>query len=189
VSDWGLVQYRRARRSDASAIAALHADSWRHHYRGAYADAFLDGDVGADRLAVWSGRLNQRQVETCAVVGEANGVVVGFAYTIWDGDETWGALLENLHVIQTRKGDGIGTQLLARTAEALLGRASAAGLYLWVLEQNTAAQAFYQARGATCVERGFVPPPGGDAGRLAGTPRRLRHVWPDPAELLLWLKV
>jgi hypothetical protein len=27
----------------------LHADSWRRHYRGAYADAFLDGDVLADR--------------------------------------------------------------------------------------------------------------------------------------------
>jgi len=39
------VGFRPARASDSEAIAALHADSWRRHYRGAYSDAFLDGDV------------------------------------------------------------------------------------------------------------------------------------------------
>ena len=33
------IQYRLARGSDAPAVAALHADSWRRHYRGAYSDA------------------------------------------------------------------------------------------------------------------------------------------------------
>jgi len=30
------LQLRLASPSDAEAIAALHADSWRRHYRGAY---------------------------------------------------------------------------------------------------------------------------------------------------------
>jgi hypothetical protein len=34
----------------AGQIALLHADSWRRHHRGAYADSFLDGDVEADRV-------------------------------------------------------------------------------------------------------------------------------------------
>lgn len=37
--------FRPARATDSEAIAVLHADSWRRHYRGAYSDAFLDGDV------------------------------------------------------------------------------------------------------------------------------------------------
>src|SRR6188768_3459087 len=43
---------RPATAGDAGQIAALHADSWRRHYRGAYSDAFLDGDVLTDRLRV-----------------------------------------------------------------------------------------------------------------------------------------
>jgi hypothetical protein len=78
---------------------------------------------------------------------------------------------------------------MARTAQALLQRDSVGRLYLWVLEQNTAAQAFYEARGGVRVERGFAPPPGGDPQRLAGAPRRFRYVWRDPSELVLWLKV
>ena len=58
------LRLRVAGRSDAAAIAALHADSWRRHYRGAYSDAFLDGDVHADRLAVWT---EQFRIRTSAV--------------------------------------------------------------------------------------------------------------------------
>lgn len=49
-------RFRPALATDAAAIAELHADSWRRHYRGAYGDSYLDGDVGADRAAVWHGR-------------------------------------------------------------------------------------------------------------------------------------
>lgn len=51
------LQFRLAGPADAGAVAKLHAESWRHHYRGAYSHAFLDGDVVADRLAVWTDRL------------------------------------------------------------------------------------------------------------------------------------
>jgi hypothetical protein len=78
---------------------------------------------------------------------------------------------------------------MARTVQVLLERVSVGGLYLWVLEQNTAAQAFYEARGGIRVERRLAPPPGGDPDRLAGAPRRFRYVWRDPSELLLWLRV
>ena len=52
------MRLRAAGARDAEAVAALHADSWRRHYRGAYADSFLDGDVVANRCAVWSGQLS-----------------------------------------------------------------------------------------------------------------------------------
>lgn len=42
------IRFRLAVPDDAEAVAMLHATSWRRHYRGAYSDAFLDGDVVAE---------------------------------------------------------------------------------------------------------------------------------------------
>ena len=175
---------RPAGHSHAAAIAALHAESWRRHYRGAYSDAFLDGDVAADRVAVWSERLAAPDSGCCTLLAEAGGRVVGFAHTVFDDDPTWGALLDNLHVAHTHQRRGIGTRLLALTARAVIERARRTGLYLWVLEQNTASQAFYEALGAARAERAPVTPPGGVPGRLHGTPAKLRYAWPDPSVLL-----
>jgi GNAT superfamily N-acetyltransferase len=178
------LQFRAARPSDAERIAALHADSWRRHYRGAYSDAFLDGDVAADRLAVWSHRLGQPEVGTCTILAEHDDALIGFAHTIFDDDATWGALLDNLHVTHGHKRRGVGSRLLALTAEAVIERSESSGLYLWVLEQNVDAQAFYGACGGTCLGRAPVPTPGGIPGRLNGSPAGLRFVWEDPSFLL-----
>jgi ribosomal protein S18 acetylase RimI-like enzyme len=176
-------QFRLAGPADAEAVANLHADSWRLHYRGAYSDAFLDGDVVADRLAVWTDRLRQPAPPRCTILAE-DGSLVGFANTVFDDDPTWGALLDNLHVADGHKRRGIGSRLLASTAEALIGRPEKTGLYLWVLEQNVDAQAFYQARGGRCVGRGLASPPGAIASRLTGSPAKLRYAWPEPTVLL-----
>jgi ribosomal protein S18 acetylase RimI-like enzyme len=171
------MEFRTAGPQDTGAIARLHADSWRRHYRGAFSDEFLDGDVADNRLTVWTQRLRDPSPGHCTIVAEDAGVVVGFAHTVFDDDPRWGALLDNLHVTYDAKRSGIGTRLMAGTAESLLARPRPTGLYLWVLEQNTAAQAFYEARGGVRVERGLGQAPGG------GTPARYRYAWPDPATL------
>jgi GNAT superfamily N-acetyltransferase len=176
--------FRRARPSDASAIAALHADSWRRHYRGAYSDAFLDGDVAVDRLAVWTGRLERRDPRSCTILAEDRSGLIGFAHTVFDEDPTWGALLDNIHVAHAYQRRGVGSSLLARTAEAATAWHRPTGLHLWVLEQNVNAQAFYEARGAKRVERARVAPPGGVPDRLNGSPYKLRYVWADPSALV-----
>jgi ribosomal protein S18 acetylase RimI-like enzyme len=175
-------QYRAAGQSDADAIAALHADSWRRHYRGAYSDAYLDGDVVADRLEVWSSRLRDPDPLRCTIVAEDHGLL-GFAHTVLDDDPTWGALLDNLHVAHGHKRRGIGARLLALAATAVIERREDSGLYLWVLEQNVAAQAFYEACGGRCVGRRDVSPPGGVPSRLVGSPAALRYSWPEPHRL------
>jgi GNAT superfamily N-acetyltransferase len=177
------LQFRPAGPDDAEAVANLHADSWRRHYRGAYSDAFLDGDVFADRLAVWTERLREPDPRRCTILAE-NGSLVGFANTIFDDDPRWGALLENLHVADRHKRRGIGARLLALTAEDLIECSEWTGLYLWVLQQNVDGQAFYQACGGRCVGQGPVSPPGGIAGRLAGSPVKLRYAWAEPMVLL-----
>jgi ribosomal protein S18 acetylase RimI-like enzyme len=172
------MEYRQATARDVEAITQLHADSWRRNYRGALSDSFLDGDVVADRREVWTDRLTQPQPGQCTIVADRDGVVVGFAHTILDDDLTWGALLDNLHVTQNLKGRGIGTVLMAETAKAVIERTPSVGLYLWVLEQNTAAQTFYEGRGGKRVGYEVTEVPGG------GTAPRLRYAWPDPGVLL-----
>jgi ribosomal protein S18 acetylase RimI-like enzyme len=176
------VTYRAATPGDVGGIARLHADSWRRNYRGAFSDAYLDGELVAERLSVWTDRLEPPRPDTFTIVAEHAGptpgpsAIVGLAHTILGDDPTWGALLDNLHVSHAEKGHGIGTRLMAATARGLIARDPASSLFLWVLAQNTAAQAFYDARGGTCVERQSRSPEPGD---------RLRYTWPDPSGLLL----
>ena len=183
MEDPGRIRFRHATARDAEHIARLHADSWQRHYRGAYSDTFLDGDVFHDRLSVWANRLGQARTAPNTIVAEAAERLLGFAHTILDEDPTWGALLDNLHVAQSRARRRIGTRLLGLTAGAVAERRPGSGLHLWVLEQNLPAQAFYRARGGQYVERRDVQPPGGDVSRLNGSPVKLRFAWPDPAAI------
>lgn len=176
-------RFRRAGPADAETVAKLHADSWRRHYRGAYSDGFLDGDVLADRLAVWTARLSEPDPRRCTILAVEDGVI-GFANTFFDDDPTWGALLDNLHVAERHRRRGMGSCLLALTAEAVIAQRETAGLYLWVLEQNVDAQAFYESLGATREGREPVSPPGGIANRIAGSPAKLRYAWQEPGVLI-----
>jgi GNAT superfamily N-acetyltransferase len=163
--------FRLAGPSDARAIAALHADSWRRHYRGAYSDAFLDGDVVVDRLAAWTDRLGRRNPGSWTILAEDESGLIGFAHTAFDEDPTWGALLDNIHVAQPHQRRGVGSGLLAQTAETVAARRRRTGLYLWVLEQNVEAQAFYEARGAKRLHRAPVArPEGSQAGSMDRRP-------------------
>ncbi|MGH3342047.1 MAG: GNAT family N-acetyltransferase [Carbonactinosporaceae bacterium] len=172
------MDYRPATKRDAEAIAALHAESWRTNYRGAFSETFLDGEVFEDRWAVWSERLSEIGRSHDTVVSEDAGVIIGFAHTVLDHDPVWGAFLDNLHVARQAKRRGVGTQLMARSATAILARGRHRSLYLLVLETNAAAQAFYEARGGTCVGSEVSEPPGG--GSIVG----LRYVWKDSSVLL-----
>jgi GNAT superfamily N-acetyltransferase len=177
-------RYRAACPGDAPAVAALHAGSWRRHYRGAFSDAFLDHDAAEYLLQSWTERLATPAPQARTILAEHDGAVVGLAHVILGQDATWGAFLDNLHVGPGLKGQGIGTRLLALTGQAVLDWSPSSGLYLWVLEQNSDARAFYTARGGTRVERSEVPPPGEDASRLNGQPIGLRYAWRDPSQLL-----
>jgi ribosomal protein S18 acetylase RimI-like enzyme len=188
------LRFRAAEPGDAAAIAALHAASWQRHYRGAYADAFLDGEVAGFLLDTWTTRLAAPDPLARTIVaelrrgdgGDGDGAraLVGLAHTVLDDDPAWGALLDNLHVAHGLKRHGVGTRLMSLTARAVIAARPGSGLYLWVLEQNDNARAFYEARGGTFVESRDVRAPADDPARLNGRPKGLRYAWPDPARLL-----
>jgi GNAT superfamily N-acetyltransferase len=178
------LRFRTAVPGDAHAIAALHASSWQRHYRGAFSDAFLDNEVAGYLLPLWTERLARPDPRARTILAEIDGTVAGLAHTILHEDPVWGAFLDNLHVAQGLKGQGIGTRLLAMTGREVVDSPPGSGLYLWVLEQNTDARAFYAARGGACAERAEAPPPGGDPARLNGKPMGLRYVWRDLSRLL-----
>ena len=150
------IAVRRASARDIAAIAALHADSWRRHYRGALRDSYLDGDIDTDRHAVWTERLTAPGADEFTLVADHLTEVVGFVHMILDDDPRWGALLDNLHVSYRLKRGGIGRRLLAEAARQLAQRRPAdSRFYLWVLDQNAAARAFYETCGGTTVETTF----------------------------------
>lgn len=181
----GELRFRRARESDAAAVAALHADSWQRHYRIAYTDHFLDSEAPGFLRDLWVRRFAGPGLSGRTILAVGNGgALVGLAHVVLDEHPRWGALLDNLHVAYSRKRQGIGTRLLSLTAQTVLAERPGSGLHLWVLEENVSARAFYDARGGTCVESRAVLPPGGDPARLNGAPTSLRYAWPDPSVLL-----
>jgi len=136
---------------DASAIAELHAASWRSAYRDLLPASFLDTEVERNRLRLWTERMArfdpQRQLVLKAVDRDA---LVGFACVLLDAEPRQGALLDNLHVAPACKGQGIGTTLL-RECERWAISCAASSLYLWVLADNLAARQFYEFRGGTAA--------------------------------------
>jgi ribosomal protein S18 acetylase RimI-like enzyme len=173
---------RAASTSDAAAIARIHAASWRRHYRGAYSDTYLDGDLESERLQTWIERL-ARPEGRITLVADLGGRVLGFVHVRLDADRLWGTLIDNLHVLHDSRGLGIGTRLLRAAAQAIAADRSASTIYLWVQEQNAAAIGFYLSRGGRIAGRSPVPPPVGEPANLTGAPQMLRVVWADAAAL------
>jgi GNAT superfamily N-acetyltransferase len=170
------ITFRRGSAADADAIADLHADSWRRHYRGAYTDEYLDGPIAEERRAVWADRLSTPE-GTATILAESGGELVGFVHVIDHAEPEFGPLIDNLHVRHDIQRSGLGAALMREAARHVLDSAPGAPMHLWVLEQNTRARGFYAAIGGQAGDQRESTPPGG------GSVTAIRIVWPDPAAL------
>jgi ribosomal protein S18 acetylase RimI-like enzyme len=128
----GSVALRRANLADAPAIARILRTSRdaAMPWLPALHDAEQDLDFVATRMlpdaTVW--------------VAEAEGAVLGFVARR-DG---W---VEHLYLDPRHRRRGLGSALLS------IAREGETGLRLWCFEPNTAARAFYEARGFQAVDR------------------------------------
>jgi GNAT superfamily N-acetyltransferase len=140
--------FRRAQPGDASAIAHLHALSWRSAYRGILRDEFLDGPLLENRLSLWGERLKNATAEDQLIlVGEQAGDIQAFACAFLDADPDWGTLLDNLHVVPKLRGGGLGRKLMAQVAHWVLRQKSSPKMHLWAYADNVAARHFYERLG------------------------------------------
>ena len=165
---------RRATPDDVRAVARLHAESWRSAYRGLLSDEYLDGGVFADRFTLWSEKLSSRDDDRFLVLlASCDAQPVGFVCAILDEDETWGALLDNLHLLPAWKGKGLGKRLMVEAARWVAGRRPGSPLHLWVVEANEEARSFYGRLGGKPLDRKLWSAPDGKGVGL------IRYVWND----------
>lgn len=156
------VEIRRAGPGDADAIAEVHAASWRSAYRGIFSDAYLDGDIAADRRRHWRTCLEAGGPADCGVfVAIEEAACVGFICIRLDADPAWGPLLDNLHVRPDRKSEGIGRNLIAEGAAWVRTRGPYKSWHLWVIDSNTPARRVYEHLGWVASEPGAHLAPDG----------------------------
>ena len=170
-----MTEFRDAAPEDAEAIAALHAESWRTHYRGILPDAYLDGEARAERQTVWRDALGAPRPRQLVMVATQEEALAGFVAIFRDGEPGFGAEIENLHVRPRLCGQGLGRRLLGAALERLAADGVSSAC-LWVYDANAAAMRFYQRLGGTADKRGFDPFAGAHAPHT-------RIVWPDLAIL------
>lgn len=167
-----MIGYRSARSSDAEALTALHARSWREHYRGDFLDSFLDGDLLEERLRVWRERLARPADNQLVQLAEDGGDLVGFVCTYGAHDPRWGSFVDNLHVATGCQRRGIGTMLMQQAGAWLADRYPDLGVHLLVLESNAPARRFYERLGARNAEVATLETHGG------AMVRSCRYTWP-----------
>ncbi|HEU0097863.1 MAG TPA: GNAT family N-acetyltransferase [Allosphingosinicella sp.] len=172
------ITIRRARPADWAAIASIHSASWRSAYRGIYPDSYLEEAVPAERRGYWCEAFGGMDPELDAVLlAEEGGRAVGFA-CLRRKAEAAGPLLDNLHVLPERKGEGIGRRLISAAAAWLVEKEPDSPLQLVVWARNEAARAFYARLGGREVETFDAPTPGG------GSAPQLRVRWDRAADLV-----
>jgi len=172
-----MIEYRPATARDAEPIADLHARSWRENYRGAFRDAYLDGDLPAERLGVWRERLDRPRDNQLVRLAVAGTNLVGFVCAYGAEDPRWGSLVDNLHIAHDFKRNGVGSVLMRQAGAWLAARYPDLEVYLWVLEVNSSARRFYEQLGARNAGVSTMETHGG------AVVRSCRYTWPRAALL------
>jgi GNAT superfamily N-acetyltransferase len=146
------VETRIALPTDAAEIASIHVRSWQDAYREIVPGDYLDAlDIG-ERTRVWASVLDHTAEGfhgSTSIVALVDDVVAGFAtvgglrgadpadnageiYSIYASPDVWGV--------------GVGRALIDAAVVELEHRGHR-GLFLWVLEANARARAFYERQG------------------------------------------
>ena len=169
------LRLREAAVEDATAIAGLHAASWRATYRGIMADDYLDGPILAERLGYWGRTLSRPEPGRLVLLLQDGQGLAGFIALGPDPSAIFDAHIDNLHVDVARKAQGHGRRLLGEAARrlAMEGRRT---VCLWVFDANEAALGFYAALGGIPDEQGAERIDGKDVPQT-------RIVWHDTSVL------
>ncbi len=168
-----MITYRTGNIDDVPEIARLHAESWRQHYRGMLSDSFLDGPIWEDRISFWQVRMNDVSPLHYVILSEDHGELCGFSCIVAEHHSRYGALLDNLHVLPGYQGEGIGRNLMKKSAKWLKQEYPDSSMYLWVFEKNIKARNFYNKLGGDHIETITTEQVDGSKASIC------RYVWND----------
>ena len=146
------VRVRRAKPSDAEALAAVFRDSWQVAYRGIIPHLHLDSMIRRRDSGWWASAI--RSGDNLLVL-EIDGTVVGYA--TWGVARARGAYqgeIYELYLAPTYQGLGFGEHLFEACRHAMDQR-KLKGLVCWALAENSAAIGFYWRRGGRPIAQSF----------------------------------
>ncbi len=173
-----MITLREARFSDHAAIAKLHADNWRQHYRGILSDHYLDNEVEKERLDTWYQRLRSPAENQFITMAMLEGNIAGFCCVYLNDDPVFGSLIDNFHVATNNQRSGIGKMLIRESAKKVYDKADTPKMYLWVFEANKNARIVYERLGGTCYETIDKENEDGTVSKTC------RYTWDDVSKLL-----
>lgn len=145
---------RQATPEDAEALVLMHTRAHEEAYGDRLSAEFFRARRAAIPERVERRRPSLASADPRIIAFDADGELVGFADAGPGRDDDGPAALElySLYTLRRTHGSGLGTALL----DAAIGKSPA---YLWVLEDNPRALAFYLKHGfRPDGKRGLLPP-------------------------------
>ena len=125
-----------------TAISRVYEKSWKYAYRGIIPQDYLDS-IPEGR---WAANLDRpgRHTLLCVDGGEIVGTS-SFCRSRWERYDGWGEVV-SIYLLPDYMGKGLGKLLMECTVSELL-KLGYKNIFLWVLEENTRARAFYERFG------------------------------------------
>src|SRR5262245_14216945 len=146
-----LIEVRRAKPSDATAIAATHDEAWRTAYQGVIPGPELDKLINRRGPTWWEGAIRRGSRIAILVFGDT---VAGYANygrnrarsLYYDGE------IYELYLRPEFQGLGFGRKLF-QAARRDLAQSGMSSLVVWALSDNENAVGFYRNLGGRAVAR------------------------------------
>lgn len=127
---------------DRLAVRKIYEESWKHAYKGIVPQSFLDGITEES----CGGNLDKEGVY--CLVAEEDGKLIGTSSYCKSRFEEYAGLGEiiSIYFLPEYTGKGYGKKLLSAAVERL-SEMGFRDVFLWVLEENHIARAFYERCG------------------------------------------
>src|SRR6202045_2822034 len=146
-----LIEVRRAKSSDATAVASTHDEAWRAAYQGIIPGPELDKLINRRGANWWDSAIRKGSRISILAFGET---VAGYANygrnrarsLYYDGE------IYELYLRPEFQGLGFGRKLFT-AARRDLAQSGLKSLIVWALSENDTAVEFYRALGGKAVAR------------------------------------
>lgn len=146
-----LIEIRRAKSSDATALASTHDEAWRSTYQGIIPGPELDKLINRRGAEWWDGAIRKGSRISILAFGDT---IAGYANygrnrarsLTYDGE------IYELYLRPEFQGLGFGRRLFAAARRDLV-QSGIKSLVVWALSDNETATEFYRALGGRPVAR------------------------------------